>query len=230
MIDFACITETLHSVEASLGHLSKLPRELRDQIYLDICGDQDVTPERQRNGPLWSTTLFYGIRTPMEQARYSAFLDLLLVSRQVSDEVAVTLYSKRQFRFNSPSDLWHIDRFGKKQQHLLTSVLLYLEFSANRSASWTDYLKPAKSLLRLQGVKTITVIISEGNKASFRKPYREAVRYSEDLSKSKALPALESATISVVSYYQEFDYVREYAEKYADWYLGKVRDLILGDL
>jgi len=185
---------------------------------------------RHRNDTRWKTSPFMDKRSPRVQAHNSALLNLLLVSRQFSDEVAIILFSKPQFWFNCPEDLWHVDRLGQKQQHLITSVLLYLEFSPNRTTSWTDYIKPAKSLLQLQGLKTIIVIISEGNRINSIFPRGEAARFSEKLSQSKALPALESATISVVSYSRELDHILEYAGKDADWYLGKVRDLILGDL
>lgn len=166
----------------------------------------------------------------MEQERYSALLDLLLVSRQFSDEVTLTVYSKRQFRFYGPGDLWHVDRLGEKQQHLITDVLLYLTFSPCRPTSWTDYIKPAKSLLQLKGVKTITVRICRGSMARANRPFGGYVRFSEELSVSKSPPALESATISFISSSRDFDDSLKYIDKYGDWYLGKVRDLILGDL
>jgi len=129
----ACITKTLYSVEASLGHLCKLPRELRDQIYLDICEEQNIIMERYRTSPPWKTRYFVDKRSPKEQAHYSVLLNLLLVLRQFSNEVALILYWKRQFRFNNPRDLLHVDRLREKRQRFIINVLLYLAFNANRS-------------------------------------------------------------------------------------------------
>jgi hypothetical protein len=226
-------TEALYSVEVNLGLLGKLPRELRDEIYLDLCGEQGTTMESNKNGFQWKAIPFAGRRSTTEQVRYSALLDLLLVARQFSDEVAVMLYSNRQFQFSCPEDLWHIDHLGGKQRYSITNVLLFLSSNELRSTSWTDCLNPVKLLLHLQGVKTITIITSEANLASSylrsNVPSRETFRFSEKLSNSKALPALESATINMVSAVSKSDYTRDGIE-YGDWYLGKVRDLILGNM
>ena len=186
------------STGQQLGHLAKLPREVRDLIYVAFCGHQSVlVTERSSDVPGRAPKFFcsktviykYGCRFAGRPFK----INYLLVSRQFSMEVAHILFSTNHFRFAKPVSL---EAFGlvvpEKHKSLVSSVELIWLLSIDETA-WACALDSARTLLQMPNLQYIRLEMY-GPFAS----YDETGRIIEQLWKSVTFPNLKLATIEII--------------------------------
>jgi len=153
-------------MQLGLGPLASLPREVRDQIYFDVCRGGNVM--NRQSAPDDPRRLRASWWRPSSHRRtddiYKPCRNLLIVFNQLSGEIAHTLYSTNRFMFKAqdrssmakPFELFY-DQIPIGHRNLVTNVVRHNAIGGSRFWVWTYKRDPARALLRVPTLRWLAV-------------------------------------------------------------------------
>ena len=194
-----------------------------------MCGDQTITILYLSLGRGWRLESFIQRGPPIarntsrsDEYRSSSIINVLLVSRLFSAEMASTLYSTTRFTFHTPGTLEvFVDKVPQRHRNLIANLRLNMSIS---DKPWSHSLEPSRALLRMRGLKDLTVTMYKGGPYQMLEP-DEGNTFTEELSGSKKLPRLEHARIQLCN---PFGDRGERNEHWNRFFLEGMCDLVAG--
>ena len=170
----------------------QLPREIRDQIYLFLCGYNKIKSVRDWKKGLKVVKMSSGPPEHWESPSWkntASQLQQLQVSSQFYKEAATILYSSSRFDFGEPKSVAHfLSGLHPKFQSRIR--LLHLTISASQPdlQLWRKLFKEY-AVTRFPSLRVIRIDVRDAKERDMAK-LPEVRFYS-----SKSLPMLEHATV-----------------------------------
>ena len=217
----------------------KLPREIRDQIYFHTIGDLFIrlySIYHGRPDQLVSTSRVFSTRwqNAKDRPSHEKTMQLLLLSRQFSTEIAPVLYSTSIFNFNSGLVFQRfLSTVNPRNLDIMTKLYLTCDIrDPEGRQDWDNYL--ASNLAsRLKGLRSLVFYLVVSPSAQDYNAFNH--RKGElHLSSSRLFPVLRCATLRVSvdpGFGSDAEAkVKQYLEELGRFVMGGEEDGLLEDL
>ena len=211
-----------------------LAREIRDQIYFFMCGDQEVEifldPKHDFRCLLvtWARITICDDPGSVSRSRRPTMMELFLLSRQFSTEAAHTLYTTSRFYFFYPGALFKF--LSTVPMETLRQIhAVFMNFTTQDLSErliWEDILDTAL-ITRLQGLRQLTLQLKiwDANDTFPGWVNYDVSTVKGLLSSSRILPMLNTATLEV----KGFGGPTGQNEVNAQQYMKEARGFVMGD-
>ena len=197
---------THHSSSDKPFRFFDLAREIGDQIYFFMCGDQEVEifldPKHDFRCLLitWARITISDDSGSVSRSRRPTIMELFLLSRQFSTEAAHTLYTTSRFYFFYPGALFKF--LSTVPMETLRQIhVVFMNFTTQDLSErliWEDILNTAL-ITRLQGLRELTLQLRiwDANNTFAGWVNYDISTVKGLLSSSRILPMLNTATLDV---------------------------------